>query len=461
MIDLLSALSPTTPTAAAPVPASGGSPVAAGDFGQALGAFLDSQDAPADPSSALQPTALRQNPADDGKDLPVEAAKDDNSVDPIAPPTWFPVPVPFVTGVPLQSGPDAPQPDADETVVTGKPTAPAPTVGIAAPPPGLTSTLRAATTLDAVIPAPRDPASVDVARTPGRVVQPAAQRFIPTIAATRVRSDRGVPSVLIDVASISTDAAPVTTPPIVEALTGTNPPAATLERAVAAIVTSPPAGLPTSVPSAPVSPPPAAVAVPDPAAQAIFVSTLPQPAGRVFAAALAVAGSWRERASRDPQVDTAALSGPAAPIDLRERAVVHATADSTHTALDLTQDSGLQRMIDRIELLRDDMDSRDTRVRLVPDALGSIDVAVRQEGDRVHVRFTAEQDATRALIVEAQPRLTELAATRGIRIGDTSVATDTAGGGATPQPRPAPTFARAPSAAPREDIESDTDHRLA
>lgn len=199
----------------------------------------------------------------------------------------------------------------------------------------------------------------------------------------------------------------------------------------------------------------------DTAAQAIAVSTLPQPAGQLFASARAIAGSWREHArgeARDSlEVPTSFAS--ATPIELRERAIVQATADAAHTALDLTADSGLQRMIDRIETLRDAADAGDTRVRLIPDALGSIDVAVRQEGERVHVRFTAEHEATRALIAEAQPRLTELAAARGVRIGDTSVSTGGGGGGATPQPRSAPP--RAPASARADAATLSTDHRLA
>ena len=465
MIDLLPTLSPTPPTAAVPTVASGAATATAGDFGQALGAFLDTQVVPADPSSVLPPTTLRQGPAEDGKDLPVEAAKDDDTVDPVVPPTWFPIPAPFVTGVPLQS-------ELDDSVVAGKPATPAPPVGIVAPVLARPSTARSATTLDAVVPSPHDSSFDGPAQSPALAQPPAPSRFTPAAPTARARSDRGDPPVPTDVAARPTVATPIVVPSSVEALTDANPPAALIDRAVAATVASPPAGLstnpvpstparPAPVSATPASPAPVAAAVTDPVAQAITVSTLPQPAGRVFATALAVAGSWRDRAPRDPQIDANALSGVTTPIDLRERAIVHATTDSAHAALDLTQDSGLQRMIDRIELLRDDMDSRDTRVRLMPDALGSIDVAVRQEGDRVHVRFTADQDATRALIVDAQPRLTELAAARGIRIGDTSVAADTAGGGATPQPRPAPTFTRTRSAALREDAESDTDHRLA
>jgi hypothetical protein len=202
----------------------------------------------------------------------------------------------------------------------------------------------------------------------------------------------------------------------------------------------------------------------DTLAPSIAVSTLPQPAGQVFASVRALAGSWREDASRGDGRDSRDVPtgfASATPIDLRERAIVHAAADTAHTALDLTADSGLQQMIDQIETLRDTADAGDTRVRLIPDALGSIDVAVRQEGERVHVHFTAEHDATRALIAEAQPRLTELAAARGVRIGDTSVSTGAGGGGTAPHPQQPAAPPRAPASVTAEAATLSTDHRLA
>uniref|UniRef100_UPI0035C94E52 flagellar hook-length control protein FliK n=1 Tax=uncultured Sphingomonas sp. TaxID=158754 RepID=UPI0035C94E52 len=226
-----------------------------------------------------------------------------------------------------------------------------------------------------------------------------------------------------------------------------------------------PAPVPDALPgSAPIAPASVAAATPN-----FTVGLAPQPAGQVFAAAIAAASNWRDRAVRNPAtgpIDASAALGAALQAQPADRGAVQATADTSHAALDLTQDSGLQRMIDRIETLRDDAgdaaDSRDTRIRLVPDALGSVDIAVRQVGDRVHVHFTAEQDATRALIAEAQPRLTELAAARGVRIGDTTASTDSSGGntGAAPQPRPAPQIARAPRAA-IIDTETSSDARVA
>jgi flagellar hook-length control protein FliK len=89
------------------------------------------------------------------------------------------------------------------------------------------------------------------------------------------------------------------------------------------------------------------------------------------------------------------------------------------------------QMVERIETLRDAAPIRETRIALVPDALGKVDIAVRQDGERVHVHFTAETQAARQILSDAQPRLTELAESRGIRLGQTSV--DIGQGGANPQ----------------------------
>jgi flagellar hook-length control protein FliK len=98
-------------------------------------------------------------------------------------------------------------------------------------------------------------------------------------------------------------------------------------------------------------------------------------------------------------------------------------------------------MIDHIETLRDGADANDTRIRLVPDALGTVDVAVQRSGDAIHVHFTAENPATRTLLTEAQPRLAELAEQRGVRIAGCSVETGSgsgSGGGQPPHRAPAP-----------------------
>jgi flagellar hook-length control protein FliK len=107
------------------------------------------------------------------------------------------------------------------------------------------------------------------------------------------------------------------------------------------------------------------------------------------------------------------------------RHAVQATGDAKNVPLDLRNDQGLQHMIDRIESLRDDANANDTHIRLIPDALGGVDVAVKRAGDALHVHFTTDTEHARALIAEAQPRLVELADARGVRIADSSVQTGT------------------------------------
>jgi flagellar hook-length control protein FliK len=100
---------------------------------------------------------------------------------------------------------------------------------------------------------------------------------------------------------------------------------------------------------------------------------------------------------------------------------VAATPDAQQGALDLRRQEWLGKMVDTIEAMRDAGPARETRIALSPDALGKVDISVRQDGDRVHVHFTAESQAARQILSDAQPRLTELAETRGVRLGQTSV----------------------------------------
>ncbi len=411
MIDLSSALLSVSPPPPAPVLVADGAVALPGSFARTLGAFLDAADAALAPQMPLPLVPARQATADPGKDLPPDTADAAQTPDPSAAAGWF-------AALPLPAAAIAPPPISDRAV-SATPTAPTAPIAPTAPP-------ASGDQLPAAV-LPRDPA-------------PTTAPDEQTIPTPPVTAD--IPATLQAASSPAPDGGP------------------DLLRSIALMTARAMIEVPRPAPEAR----PAQTALPlDTAAPAIVVSALPQPAGQVFASARAIAGSWREHAQRgdgrdQPDVPTSFAS--AAPIDLRERAIVQAAADTAHTALDLTADSGLQRMIDRIETLRDAADAGDTRVRLIPDALGSIDVAVRQEGERVHVRFTAEHEATRALIAEAQPRLTELAAARGVRIGDTSVSTGTGGGGTAPQPRPVPSRAPA-SARPDAAIVSTTDHRLA
>jgi flagellar hook-length control protein FliK len=190
-----------------------------------------------------------------------------------------------------------------------------------------------------------------------------------------------------------------------------------------------------------------------------------QPAGQVFAAAIAAAAGRKDQPTRDsdsnqPGQSTAPIA--TAQIETAHKPIVQPTAETKHAPLDLRNDRGLQGMIDRIETLRDDANAHDTRIRLVPDALGGIDLSVRKEGDAVHVHFTADSDATRSLLTDAQPRLAELAEARGVKLGGTTVDSRN-GGSADPQPRSQQTPPPAPVSvtAGTTDTDMPTDQRVA
>lgn len=159
-----------------------------------------------------------------------------------------------------------------------------------------------------------------------------------------------------------------------------------------------------------------------------------QPALRAFASA--IAAITRPVARRAPAEDAlppvAPGAAPLAPAQAPTR------IDQVTAPVDTRRADWPVRIIDHIEALRDAADARDTRITLVPHALGKIDVAVRQDGDMLHVHFTAEAPATRALIADAQPRLAEIAEQRGLRLGQSSVDSGAGQQQRQAQPQPAP-----------------------
>jgi flagellar hook-length control protein FliK len=113
-------------------------------------------------------------------------------------------------------------------------------------------------------------------------------------------------------------------------------------------------------------------------------------------------------------------------------------------------------------MLRDGADANDTRIRLVPDALGAVDVSVRKDGDRIHVHFAAENRASAQLLSDAQPRLADLAEARGVKLGQTSVDTGTdPNRGQTRQQRAEPAQPIRPARAIRADGSPASDSRIA
>jgi flagellar hook-length control protein FliK len=108
---------------------------------------------------------------------------------------------------------------------------------------------------------------------------------------------------------------------------------------------------------------------------------------------------------------------------------VAATPDAQQGTLDMRRQEWMGKMVETIAAMRDAAPAKETRISLMPDALGKVDISIRHDGDRVHVNFATETPAARQILTDAQPRLTELAESRGIRLGQTSF--DAQGGAGT------------------------------
>ena len=131
-------------------------------------------------------------------------------------------------------------------------------------------------------------------------------------------------------------------------------------------------------------------------------------------------------------VDPAALTRA----DSLTPAPVVATTGAEHAPLDMTQHHWPQGMIDRIDRMREDAATADTRIQLSPDALGGIAVSLRQEDGRTHIHFTADQAQTATLLTDAQPTLSRLAEEKGMRLGQTGVDLGQSGAGSERQAPP-------------------------
>lgn len=192
------------------------------------------------------------------------------------------------------------------------------------------------------------------------------------------------------------------------------------------------------------------------------------PAAQVFAAAIHRAlGERDEQPSRDPVALSPPVAGTVAGL-----APIGAASQG---ALDMRHEHWPATMIERIVTLRDMAAQNDTRLRLSPDMLGTIDVSLRRDGDRVEVQITAEQAQTRQLLADAQPRLAELADARGVKLqlagGHSSAGHSSAGqpgpgqsgpGGDAPgQQAPAAPFPTRPRSDAASGEAADTDQRIA
>lgn len=177
------------------------------------------------------------------------------------------------------------------------------------------------------------------------------------------------------------------------------------------------------------------------------------PALQAFGAALHRAATAESHPAllRDDQRSSIALAPAPLPIQTAAPAPTAAPVDTTVAHWP-------EAMVARIEHLRDVANETSTRIRLHPDALGAVDVAVRREGEGVHVHFTAAEPATTRLLADAQPRLTELAEARGLKLstaGETGA--NMAGQGGNDRRQPAPELPRTPRPATPATISTDPD----
>lgn len=220
------------------------------------------------------------------------------------------------------------------------------------------------------------------------------------------------------------------------------------------------APLPEPQPEVAEQPAPIALRVAAPAAPVETPATAPvlQLAAALFAAVPAGPAETRRTLAQD----LLPAGGPAVFADIARPHAVAAAADVQQGALDMRRQEWMGQMVEHIEALRDAGPARETRLSLSPEALGKVDVSIRQDGDRIHVHFATETQAARQLLTEAQPRLMELAEARGVRLGQASVDSGGAGQGAPRERQPGPppqSFApRAPEA---PDATPEIDDRIA
>lgn len=147
------------------------------------------------------------------------------------------------------------------------------------------------------------------------------------------------------------------------------------------------------------------------------------PAIQLFGTAMRGEQSFDPRTT-DRRKDDAALSVDPTTLtraDSLTAAPVVATTGAEQAPLDMTQHHWPQGMIDRIDRMREDAATADTRIQLSPDALGGIAVNLRQEDGATHIHFTADQAQTASLLADAQPTLARLAEEKGMRLGQTAV----------------------------------------
>lgn len=194
--------------------------------------------------------------------------------------------------------------------------------------------------------------------------------------------------------------------------------------------------------------------------EAPALTSAPQLAAALFAAA--ATGATPAETRRTLIQDLLPAATPTAFTDIVRPHAITAAADVQQGALDMRRQEWMGQMVDQLEAMRDASPTRETRLSLSPEALGKVDVSIRQDGDRIHVHFATETQAARQLLTDAQPRLSELAEARGVKLGQTSVDGGGAGQGSARHARQVPTpQSPMPRAAEAAEATDSTNDRIA
>lgn len=162
---------------------------------------------------------------------------------------------------------------------------------------------------------------------------------------------------------------------------------------------------------------------PDPlrdAAPASIASPGPGPAGQGIGSTPALL----------PDTGAAAPAAPAPlpPPLLPGAAAAAAPVRAPEPQIDTGRNDWMQAMIAQITDSQAEGGARAARIRLLPDALGAVDIRIVERGDGMHVELAADTPQARALLADAQPRLHELAEARGLRLAQSSIDAALSGG---------------------------------
>lgn len=201
----------------------------------------------------------------------------------------------------------------------------------------------------------------------------------------------------------------------------------------------------TVAPATPVTPPPQPVA---------------QPAAQAFAAAMFAAERPARRERSEAPVEAGVL--PTAPLAPAQPPAAPVAVDP-RAPIDLGRDDWMGTMIERIETLRSDGGARETRLRLAPDALGTVDVSISHDAEgAVRIHIVAESPQARAILADAAPRLAEMAEARGLKLGGGGAEAGTGGdAGQRDAQRSAAPAAPLHAPAANDDLDPSTDSRIA